>query len=514
MKIDLFDYLKKIKIQYKIAFLSTIVFGFLSQGMGIFNKYSYSDDIGGLFTLGATVTSGRWMLELVSKLEKLIFGDGTFSMPIINGIISFIYIGIAACLIVSLFEIENKTLCACLGGIMIVFPTITGLFGYMFTLPSYMLGMLLGVIGAYIVCKNNNWKIVFGIIFMTLCVGIYQAFIPFIIGIFVIWLIKYTTEHSNNIFDIIKQILKIIISIILFVGLYFIINSIFISYYNVELTTYQGINTMGKESISDYISRIVYAYGRFFILNEKSQYYMYYGNIKLIYYFIIIITIILMIILIIDIFKINKINSVILTLLFFSIPLASNFIFVMVNPEYVHALMVYGQIIPIILLIVLLDNDAVNNKYIRILSTIGTIVILILNVMYCRFDNQCYLKATFSQQEAISYFTTLITRIKSCEDYDDDLPVSFIFVDGKHIEDKTMYIMSELDYIRIMPYDNQFDYVNNYVWKIYMKRWCGYDPNIIDGSDLLDNIEVLNMSCYPDAGSIKVVDNRIVVRFQ
>lgn len=115
MKFDIVESLKKIKIQYKVTFLSTIIFGILSQGMGIFNKFSYSDDIGDLFTLGATITSGRWMLEVIYRFEKLIFGDGTYSMPVINGFMSIFYIGIAACLIVSLLNIKNNNTCICVG---------------------------------------------------------------------------------------------------------------------------------------------------------------------------------------------------------------------------------------------------------------------------------------------------------------------------------------------------------------------------------------------------------------
>ena len=514
MKFDIVESIKKIDIRYKVTFLSTVIFGILSQGMGIFNKYSYSDDVGDLFTLGATVTSGRWMLELLSKIELFIFGDGTFSMPVINGFMSILYIGIAACVIVSLLEIKSKNLCICLGGIMVVFPTITGMFGVMFTVPSYMLGMLMGVVGTYLVCKNNNWIIVIGILLMACSVGVYQAFIPLIIGLFVIYLIKYCIDNFDKTKIIIFEIVKSIVTIISFMVVYFVINKIVLSLCNAELTSYQGINTVGKVSLKDYLLRIVYAYGRFFILNSKSQYYMYYGNIVYVYYTIIVIIAILGIITFVNIYRTNRINAFILLILFACVPLASNFIFVMVDSGYVHALMVYGQIVPFILLALLIDNSEINNSIIKYLSTIGTIALLAINIMYCRFDNQCYLKATFSQQESISYFTTLVTRIKSTERYDDELPVSFVFIDGQHIEDKSIYILEGLDYIRVIPYDNQFDYVNNYVWQVYMKRWCGYSPIVVDGSDLENNDEVKQMTCYPDDGSIKVVDNRVVVRFR
>lgn len=517
MKLDLIEVIKKIKVQYKITFLSTIVFGVLSQGMGFFNKFSFHDDIGGGFsTLGATITPGRWMLEILSKLELLVFGDGHFSLPLFNGIISIIYIGIVACLFVSLFEINNKVLCLSVGGILVVFPTITGMFAFMFTVPSYMFSLLIGVYGAYLICKNNNWlKIIIGIILMSCSIGIYQAFIPVLLCTFVIYLIKYCSEHCDDTKEILKKALIILISFIGSMVLYFVINKIALSIIDAQLTTYQGINNMGQDSILDYLYRILYAYGRFFILSDESKYNVYYSNTRYVYYLIMIIVVILMLLLFIKILKTNKLSSFILLTLFGLMPLASNFIFVMVAPENVHALMVYGQVMLFILAIMLFDNDLVEKSIISYLSIVGITLLLLICVMFTRFDNQCYLKAEFNQEEAISYFTTLITRIKSTENYDDELPISFIFIDGSHIVDKSLYTLENLDYIKLYPYDaGLYEYVNNYEWKTFMKRWCGYAPEIVDGTDLENNEEVLSMSCYPDDGSIKVVNNRVVVRFR
>jgi len=516
MKFDIIEYFKKIKSQYKITFISAILFGVICHGMGIFNKYSYSDDIAvGFYSFGSTIPSGRWMLELFSKIELFIFGDGHYSLPVINGFMSFIYIGIAACLIVSLLEIKNKTLCICVGTLMVSFPSVTGMFGYMFTVPSYTLGMLLGVYGTYLVCKNSSYiKISIGIILMGCSVGVYQAFIPVMLSFFVIYLIKECLYTEIETKELINKILKSILSIICFILLYFITNKLVLSFSGRELTTYQGINTMGKDSISDYLYRVVYAYGRFFIIDEKQKYYMYYSNIKYIYYFLMAVSFIYLGYIAITKFKQSKINSIILVLLVAAMPLASNFIFVMVDPSQVHALMVYGQIMPFILVMLLIDNVIDKKDIIKKVSLVVTTALLLLSVMYCRIDNECYLQAEFSQQETISYFTTLVTRIKSVENYDDELPVSFIFIDGGHIEDKSFSSIETLEHLHIIPYENMYYTINNYEWKTFMKRWCGYDPVIIDGSDLESNEEVKAMSCYPDYGSIKVIEDRVVVRFR
>ncbi|MBE5943317.1 MAG: hypothetical protein E7258_00185 [Lachnospiraceae bacterium] len=60
--------LNKIEHRYKIAFLSTLIFGLIAQGMALFNKFSFHDDVAELFGVGATTSSGRWMLELLSQM--------------------------------------------------------------------------------------------------------------------------------------------------------------------------------------------------------------------------------------------------------------------------------------------------------------------------------------------------------------------------------------------------------------------------------------------------------------
>jgi len=516
MKFDIIEYFKKIKSQYKVTFISTLIFGIIAHGMGLFNKYSFSDDIGGGFNgLGATITSGRWMLEIFSKVELLIFGDGHFSMPVFNGLISIIFIAISACLLVSLLEIKNNTLCVVIGGIMVVFPTVTGIFNYMFAAPSYMLSLLMSVYGAYIICKSDKWYLNFiGIILIACSIGVYQAFIPFMLSIFVVYLIKVCSYSDIELNELIRKAIRIFISVILSAVVYFLINKFALSLIDAQLTSYLGIDTMGKESMTDYLYRVAYAYGRFFILDDSKKYYMYYANIKYVHYATLFISFVLAFDILKNKYKENKVLTVFILVLFAIVPLASNFIFVMVDPSNIHGLMMYGQIAPYILLVLLLDNLETESKVFSCLSTITIVILLFINIMYCRFDNQCYLKAEYVQEEAISYFTTLVTRIKSTENYDDELPVSFIFIDGSRIEDKSIYDIENLDYINLIQYDELYYYINNYEWKTFMKRWCGYDPVIVDGSDLQNNEEVKAMACYPDYGSIKVIDDRVVVRFQ
>ena len=90
MRIQADDYIKNMDRRYKIAFFSAFIIGIISQGMGLFNKFSVHDDPFYFSDVGATYTSGRWMLDILSIFEERFFGDGPYSLPAFNGFLAII----------------------------------------------------------------------------------------------------------------------------------------------------------------------------------------------------------------------------------------------------------------------------------------------------------------------------------------------------------------------------------------------------------------------------------------
>ncbi|MDE6538835.1 MAG: glucosyltransferase domain-containing protein [Ruminococcus sp.] len=139
-----------------VVLFSSIIWGVFAHGMALFNKYSVHDDISALFSIGTTYTSGRWTLAILGKLYRILFGGGYYSIPLFNGFISILCIALSAYLIINLLDIKSIGLCISITGILITFPVITGIFGYMFTAPYYMISLLFGVAGVWIANKRIN----------------------------------------------------------------------------------------------------------------------------------------------------------------------------------------------------------------------------------------------------------------------------------------------------------------------------------------------------------------------
>lgn len=57
------------------------------------NKMSFHDDIGCLFSVGVTYSSGRWFLGVLGSLINTLYGN--YSLPVLEGLISIFFISLA-----------------------------------------------------------------------------------------------------------------------------------------------------------------------------------------------------------------------------------------------------------------------------------------------------------------------------------------------------------------------------------------------------------------------------------
>lgn len=504
------NFFSKMDIRYKTVFLCTVITGVLAHGMALFNKYSVHDDAGMYYGVGTTFASGRWMLEFLGRLELKFFGDGHYTLPVVNGFASVFFIACAACVIVSLLDIRGRLNAAFVGGLIVAFPVIAGLFGFMFTAHFYMFAFLISIAGAWLICKGRSWySWIAGTVFIACGAGVYQAYMPLTFSVILIYCIKYLFENDELCRDKVKTVIKNgFLSFCALAG-YLVINKICLVVFQVELTDYQGISSMGKSSAGEYIRRIIYAYKEFFFPADYAESYMYFYRLRHMYYLSLVIVFILLLMKMRKLWRQDKICFVCEICLIGLFPLATNLIFVFAGQSNIHALMVMGAAAPFVLMAVLLDEIRTSKSWIPVVSGVFLCCILL---MYVRYDNRCYLKADFAQKECVSYFTTLITQIKSADGYRDELPV--VYINEYEKKDLTVGGVDKLKDIRIVPYSNlENNFINDYNWKSFMNIWCGFNPKTV-GEDKYKKLpEVRKMPSYPDDGSIKVIDGVVVVKF-
>ncbi len=506
--------IRKVSPQVRAVFFGALLFGLFSQGMGLFNKLSHHDDVASLFDVGTTISSGRWALYVFERLERLFYGTGNTSLPLYNGMISILCIGIVGGLLVSLLKIKNRIYCALLGCVMVAFPVITALFGYMFTSHPYMIGLLLMTICACLICRGATWWVkLFAIFLGGMAVGIYQAFLSVLLTTILFYDIMELVDEGENLLwrNAIKHVALQLMCLLGVMLVYVAGNRFFLNKFQIELSSYQGIDQMGRISAQILLQRCGLAYYEFFNPTQQVFRDMYPGQLHVLYLIMLVIEGCLATRMVLLTGKKRKWLALMLVILFAMVPLSCNLIYVMA--ENIHGLMVYGQVMQVLLFIWLFDRlEYPTLKLNRVATCCASLILSVMAVMYARYDNQCYLKDMLHQQEAISYYTTLITRIKSQAGYRPEMKVYFANTEAAN--DPTVYNIDELDFIRLNPYwYNSKEYLHDLTRKEFMRVWCGADFSWSWDIELEFLSEVQTMPSYPTDGSIQIINDVVVVKF-
>ena len=502
------------------AFFSALAVGFAAHGMGLWNKLSSHDDIVSLFWEGSTISSGRWMLHVVGWLEGLFFGNGHFSLPAFNGLIALLCIGAAAGMLVQLLSIRRKSLSAGLGALMAAFPTVAGLFGYMFTVHYYMLAMGMTVAGGFLLCRGRRWWTKAAAVALGGCaMGIYQAFFPMLLSMLLLDDLGRLARGKEETGAFLKRLGIQAFCVLATVGFYFAMNALFLRKYGLESNSYMGIDRMGAAPPGEYLARAAGAWKAFFLPAAGVSADMYPRRGRTLYLIMVGLDVLLGTAEGIRAGRKNRAQGGLYFLLLLLFPLANDFVYVM--SDTVHGLMTFSLAMQFALFASLADRADFRpilrkeraGEILRRAFSGGTALLMgLMGAVYVRFDNQCYLKATFQQQQAISFFTVLAARIKGAPDYRDDMPV--VFLNEQHIADETLNNLDELDFIHLDPYGETLQgYVNSYAWRAFMERWCGFAPAWGDPADYTDLPEVQTMPHYPADGSIRRIGDAMVVQF-
>lgn len=492
----------------KLAFWAALLWGLVCHGMMLTNKYSIHDDITFLHSIGATFESGRWMLGLLSLAEQKLTGGPHYSMPLPHGLMSLLCIALWAGLLVSLFRIRSRLLCVSLGCVLAAFPGVASLFGFMFTAPYYMAALLATVVAAWALCRRQRlltWCL--SVAMMTCAMGVYQAYIPVAIGMLLLYFLMERLDRPGD--DWAHTVGTAIYygsALLTTVLAYYIISKLFLTMFDLQLNRYQGINNMGREGLGVYLTRVVLAYKAFFFPEQMiraSNAFVVMG-LSIPWKGMLILDALLLLVLFFRAWKENIWKALQIGAVSALLPLGMGFAYVM-GPD-AHTLMVFGQCLTFVLTACLIQRLGMDRKLLlRLVSLLCCLVLLAFPLVYCRYDNAVYMDLEMNQQRTISWFNTLITRIKSCDGYRDELPITYVGILEK--QDHTMGVLSQFPYI--WPYESAPDLINDSGQTHFMEKWCGFWQQQVE----FDHPDISSMPCYPDDGSIRILDDVIVVKF-
>lgn len=490
--------------------IDTFAAGLAAHAAYFFGNLSFHDDVVCTYDVGATHIFGRFTLGLLGKLTRLPFGGSNYSLPWFGGFVSLLFLALSSYLMIRTLNITSRLLRFLLCASLAVFPVLTATFAYGFTAPYYMLAFFLACFSACLLADHTSIRSLFaGLFLCALMIGIYQAYLPVMLSLEVLILLVHEFQKKEKPFRFWTHCLA---GTVLGFAAYLVLMKASLLLTGKELYAYRGLNSMGRGHFS-YLQRIFMACRMFFAPESflpyrgSDDYLLFMWSMAFVYRALILLILLMAAAAFPKLSGASRLRFAFLLLLF---PLCANFIFVMTDFD-VYSLMLYGEVMIFALGILLAEHAEFPAPFRTGLRTVVCAVLLYSVVFYIRYDNLCYYKAGRMQEEAISYDTALITRIQSIDGYDPSLPVCFVH----GLEKDTSFLASdpELEKVTLTPYGGS-EIINDYSYVDFLRIHCGYAPSVIEDSGQYDAyLEQEEVPRYPLSGSIRIVDDVIVVNF-
>lgn len=499
-----------------VTIISALLTGLFAHLFGIVNVIKNYDNAYIYKGYGNGISSGRWFLSIIGKgLEK--FWGGTWNLQFYNGIVTLVLMAISAYIIIKIFDIKRMIFCVLWAGIFMVFPSVTAIELYVYTAPYYAFAILLAVISVYITLKSK-YGFVLGSILGACAIGIYQAYFPIIIGLFVTVLILEALDSKKDLKTILRNGVLYFTTLILIIGLYFLILKILLYGFGIELNTYQGINEMGKINLRELPQMLLDTYFRFLsILKENYIGISATAFVRVMIFGLGILTVFMLGYIITrnreNIIKRNKGILIVLLLIY---PIAVNSIILMCYHSLMHTLMVHAMVLIFLMPVLVymrfekLLCTRENNHICRVIKMIIVILLTLIIFNYSYQSNGTYTALYYKNQQENNYWNSVITQVKLQKGFNTKLKWAFI---GK-VEDE-LYV----DPWREMEYyiaGNTGNVLDAYSKDRFILQYHGYRIPFVseeENEKLMKNEMVKNMANYPNEGSIKIIGDTVIVKF-
>lgn len=496
------------------AFASALLTGILAHAFALVNIiHNYDNILQQPKGTGAGVTSGRWMLSLLGDFCQNVLDLG-YNMPLTKGLAFLVLIALSAAFLVDILDIRRKGGAVLTGCMMATFPTVCATMVFRYTAPYYGISLLLSVLAVWVAFRTR-WGVLLSAMCIACSMGIYQAYVPFSISLFVLILMRNALKEDAELSSLIRQ--GLICCACLVLGLIFYFGSLKLSLaaYDAQLDTYQGINSMGKISLAQLPGLIKNAWLSAALFSVKDYCILTYTPVLKILWTLLILVILVQAVLLLVLRKPKPLNAAFFCLMGLVFPLAVNFIAVMAPEGIVYTIMVYSFALIAIAPVMMLEYLP---EFARKRLVAGSLsVLLALIVCYnSYYTNLNYTSLFYANRHVENYFSGLMTQMRMTEGYTPEKTWVFL---GDQVDDPKLY-----DIWNVEPVYGGFigstakGLLNaSYSVNVWIHSFIGYKTVYASAEEeaaLAADPRVTEMPCWPSQGSIQVVDDYIVVKFQ
>lgn len=265
MGLDVIEFCRsRVKKSWKIAFLSAFLAGLLVHIYKFTNTLLNHDSLFNFYSDQNILGSGRWFLSFACQFSSY------FDLPWIIGLFSVFLIALTAVVVADVFEIENPIMLALTGCLLVTFPAVTQTFYFEFTADGYMLAMLLAALCVRLskVGCNRVAHILAAATCICLCCAIYQAYVSFALVLALCYFMQVLLENRHTLRELVRWICNQAIIYIGGLAAYYALWQLIMKVCGYSATTYEGISSIGQmdiHTINGAIYQTAWSFVQFFI---------------------------------------------------------------------------------------------------------------------------------------------------------------------------------------------------------------------------------------------------------
>ena len=493
------------------AAAAALVYGMLVHLFALTNLLHNHDNIAtqpGGFGMG--VAMGRWFLEYIGQFADRV--GLAYNLPSVNGMLYIGVLAITAALLVSVLKVRSKVSAVLMGALFVAFPTVTTTMIYRYCSIFYGMSALLAVLAVWVMGKFRG-SVFASSVLVALSMGIYQAYVPLTIALFVLQLILMGLKTEADEKVLVLRGLTDCLALILGLGLYFIGMKLTNAVFGIGLVDYQGISTMGSISVSQIPQLAVNALKSVCLLSVRD--YCGVANRALMRISYLLLGVLCAAMLLwIFVKKVKKpLTCLVIGLLVVAFLMAVGFAEVMVPDGWIYTLMVYSFSLlacaPLVILECLPETD--KKKLGDFFRKAVIFLVALLVFFYGYYANVNYTAAYYAGEQIDNYLSGIVLRTSMTEGYTTDKQWVMIgdiqdpHFGGPWNDEITYTGLGFTEYL-----------LNQYSRENWIENYIGYRIPLADAQTtaaLAATEEVQAMPCYPNAGSIRVIGDAVVIKF-
>lgn len=455
---------------------------------------------------GASISSGRWGLYLLSEAVEALWG-GHYNLPAFNVLLSLVLMGLAAAILTRVLRLRRTSLCVCLSAVTVTIPAFATIMFFAYTVQYFTLAILLMVLAAWFLQKKGVISFGAGALCGCLSLSIYQAYLPFFAVLLLLSLIIRCLEEKTTVKELLLTAVKYGAALVVSYVLYTLCLRALLAVLHIELSQYQGINTMG----TIHFTGIWKAIKKVLLLPTYSNYYGFSATVVI--RGGILVSFLCAAGALLSSKKLSLGKGALLALLVVLLLIAANSTHILAGDSVLYTRMTLGLIGIFYLPIVLLDRIRFRKQGMKsVLVGLLVCTLLLCSANFAWQSNGNYLSVQYANEKVENYFVTMFTRIRSAEGYRDELPVVYV---GQNISDIRFvdnWGSPSFKYTAILGAGAQ---LNQYSRDSFIRNYLGYGWRQITDAEARTYAETIsNLQCYPDDGSIIVMEDMVLIRLE